>query len=219
MAHRMPENIWGRGKHHPVPQKYNLQLEYILISSGIRLAEVDIRRGIFQGDSLSPLLFVVARIPMTKVLHKVDAGYQRKKRGNSINHQMFMDDIKLYGKNIKEINILIHTVMIVSGDIWMEFAIEKCALVNIQKSKVTGTKGIKLAEGSNIKHIDGTGYKYLGIMEGGDAKHQEMKDTIRKEYSQRLNEIPKSEVNGRNMIKTLSTWAVPVIRDSAGIVE
>ena len=34
----------------------------ILTSSGSRLAEVNIRRGIFQGNSLSPLLFIVAVI-------------------------------------------------------------------------------------------------------------------------------------------------------------
>ena len=191
----------------------------ILTSYGIRLAEVNIRRGIFQGDSLSPLLFVVAMIPMTKVLQKMDAGYQLKKRGNKINHLMFMDDIKLYGKSIKEIDTLIQTVRIVSGDIRMEFGIEKCALVNIQKGKVTRTEGIKLPDGSNIKHIDETGYKYLGIMEGGDIKHQEMKDTIRKEYMQRLKAILKSKLNAGNMIKAINTWAVPVIRYSAGIVE
>ncbi|XP_068232226.1 uncharacterized protein [Palaemon carinicauda] len=104
----------------------------VLTSSGIRLAEVNIRRGIFQGKSLSPLFFIVAMIPITNVLQKIDAGYQLKKRGNRINHLMFMYDIKLYGKSIKEIDTLVQTVRIVSGDIRMEFEIEKCALVNIQ---------------------------------------------------------------------------------------
>ncbi|XP_068240908.1 uncharacterized protein [Palaemon carinicauda] len=85
-------------------------MKNILKSSGIRLAEVNIRRGIFQGDSLSLLLLIVAMIPMPKVLQKMDAGYQLKKRSNKIKHLMFMDDIKLYGKSIKEIDILVHTV-------------------------------------------------------------------------------------------------------------
>ena len=38
----------------------------ILTSSGTRLAGLNIRRGIFHGDSLSPLLFIVAMIPMTR---------------------------------------------------------------------------------------------------------------------------------------------------------
>ena len=68
----------------------------ILTSSGTRLAEVIIRRGIFQGDSLFPLLFIITMIPMTRVLERMEVGYQFKKRGNGINHLMLMDDIKLF---------------------------------------------------------------------------------------------------------------------------
>ena len=128
----------------------------VLTSSGTRLAEVNIRRGIFQGDSLSPLLFIVAMIPMTRVLERMEIRYQLKKGGSRINHLMFMDDIKLFGKGTKEIDTLVQTVRIVSGDIRMEFGIEKCALVNIQRGKVTRTEGIQLPDGNNIKDIDET---------------------------------------------------------------
>ena len=103
----------------------------ILTSSGNRLAKVNIRRGIFQGDSLSPLLFIVAIIPMTTVLERLEVGYQLKKGGSRINHLMFMDEIKLFSRGTKEIDTLVQTVRIVSGNIRMEFRIEKCALVNI----------------------------------------------------------------------------------------
>ena len=58
----------------------------IFANSGTRLAEVNIRRGIFQGDSLSPLLFIEAMIPMTRVLERMEVGYQLKKGGRGINH-------------------------------------------------------------------------------------------------------------------------------------
>ena len=48
----------------------------------------------------------------------------------------------------------------------MEFGIEKCTLVNIQRGKVTRTEGIQLPDGNIIKDIDETGYKHLGIIEG-----------------------------------------------------
>ena len=78
----------------------------ILTSSGTRSAEVNIRRGIFHGDSLSPLLFIVTMIPMTRVLERMEVPYQLKKGGSRINHQMFMDDIKLFGRGIKEVDIV-----------------------------------------------------------------------------------------------------------------
>ena len=134
----------------------------ILTSSGTRLAEVNIRREIFQGDSLSPLLFIVAMIPKTKVLERMEVGYQLKKGGSTINQLMFKDAIKLFGRGTKEIYTLVQTVRTVSGDIRMEFGIEKCALVNIQRGKVKRTEGIQLPDGNNIKDIDETGYRYLG---------------------------------------------------------
>ena len=132
----------------------------ILKSSGTRLAEVNIKRGIFQGDSLSPLLCIAAMIPMTRVLERMEVGYQLKKGGSRINHLMFMDDIMLFGRGTKEIDTVVQIVRIASGDIRMEFGIEKCALVNIQRGKVTRTEGIQLPDRNNIKDIDETGYKY-----------------------------------------------------------
>ena len=37
---------------------------------------IQIRRGIFQGDSFWPLLFCIALIPLTKELNRAGCGYQ-----------------------------------------------------------------------------------------------------------------------------------------------
>ena len=62
------------------------------------LGEVLIYRGIFQRDSLSPLLFVMALKSLTNILRKSTAAYQFAKNGEKINHFLFMDDLKLYAK-------------------------------------------------------------------------------------------------------------------------
>ena len=59
--------------------------------------EVRIKRGIIQGDSLSPLLFVLALIPLTLILRESKAGYDLGEKVR-INHLLFMNDLKLYVK-------------------------------------------------------------------------------------------------------------------------
>jgi hypothetical protein len=92
-------------------------------SGGETLGEVKIRRGIFQGDSLSPLLFVLTLVPMTMVLNATRTGYQLGKNRGHINHLLFMDDLKLYAKNVKELDSLVQRVRVINDDIGMEFGI------------------------------------------------------------------------------------------------
>ena len=135
-----------------------------LTSCGGNLGRVDIRRGIFQGDSLSPLLFVICMIPLTKVLRKIKAGYVIKEGNLKVNHLLFMDDLKLFGKNEREIDSLVKTVQVISKDIGMEFEIKKCGVVIMKRGKLSKTDGIALPNGETIKEIEKSGYKYLGII-------------------------------------------------------
>ena len=80
------------------------------------MGDVNIRCGIFQGDSLSPLLFVVCLIPLSLILRKTKGKYQLSKEGESINHLLFMDDLKLFGSDEWQVDSLINTVCVFSDD-------------------------------------------------------------------------------------------------------
>ena len=64
-------------------------------------------------------------IPLNHKLRKCTAGYKLSRSQEKINHLMYMDDIKLFAKNEKELKTLIYTVRIYSHDIGMEFGREK----------------------------------------------------------------------------------------------
>ena len=64
---------------------------------------IQTRRGIFQGDSPSPLLFCIALILLTNELNRADCGYQVHGTERKISHLMYMDDLKLLGRNEKDL--------------------------------------------------------------------------------------------------------------------
>ena len=68
----------------------------MLYSGSSELGEVEIKRGIFQGDSLSPLVFVLALIPLSLIFKKRKAAYEFSESKEKINHLLFIDDLKLY---------------------------------------------------------------------------------------------------------------------------
>ena len=101
-----------------------------LTASEKSLAGAKIQRGIFQGDVLSPLLSIIAMMPLNHILRKCIAGYKFSKSQEKINHLMYMNDTKLFAKNEKELETLIHAVRIYSQDTGIELGIGKCSISN-----------------------------------------------------------------------------------------
>ena len=125
----LAENIIGLIKQSMNRQKTNL------CADGKLLRSVPIRRAIFRGDQFSPLLFVIPLLPLTHILREIGIGYQLEKNEAQVYHLFFMDDLKLYGKNEKEIDSLIKTEWQCNEDMKMEFDILKCAVVSLQRGR------------------------------------------------------------------------------------
>jgi len=56
---------------------------------------IQIKREIFHKNSLSPLIFCVALIPLGNKLNRADCGYQVHGNKRKISHLLYMDDLKL----------------------------------------------------------------------------------------------------------------------------
>ena len=150
-----------------------------LTAGGRRLAKAKIQRGIFQGDAQWPLLFIIAMMILNHILRKCTAGYKLSRSQEKVDHLMYMDGIKLFAKNEKELETLIHTVRIYSRDIGMEFGIEKCAMLVMKSGKRHLTDGMELPNKDKIKTIvENETCKYLGILEADTIKQEQMKEKI-----------------------------------------
>ena len=168
------------------------------ISGGINLGEMNINRGIFQGDSLSPLIFVISLIPLTLVLRRMKQRCSFRKSMSKFNHLLFMDELKLYGSNQNEIDSLVRTVEIMAKDKSMKFGIDKCGVLAMKRGEKVECNGIELENGEEIGQIGEEGYKSLGILEKG------------KEYFKRLRATLKSKLNAKHVFQAIKTWAVPL---------
>ena len=184
-----------------------------------------IQRGIFQGDSLSPLLFCLTIDPLSKILKDKNIGYdlsegRSKKSNKKINHLLFMDDLKLFADSDQNLTKLVDEVSKFSKDIKMEFGLDKCSKCTIRKGKKVAAMNIQVDEDSHIEDLaEDTTYKYLGIEENATIEHKKMREKIKKEYLSRLKRICKSYLTPKNKITAVNQLAIPVVTYGFGIVD
>jgi hypothetical protein len=108
----------------------------------IEKEEVEIQRGIFQGDSLSPLLFCICLISLTEQLNRLNTGHEEHTTETKISHLLYMDDLKLPGKSEEELQKQIQRVTTFSDDIHMEFGLDRCAKVVFKEGKLVHSQNL-----------------------------------------------------------------------------
>lgn len=86
------------------------------------------RRGIFQGDCLFPLILVLCTSPLTLILRKAKVGYEFKVHQQHFSHLLFMDDLKLHGRHESHVSSLVDTRM--------ELGLKKCSVLIVKRGKI-----------------------------------------------------------------------------------
>jgi len=153
----------------------------VVTLNGQPLGCVNIQRGIFQGDSLSPLLFVMCLFPLSLVVRDLNKGF--KVDDIVISHLLYLDDLKLYSKSEADMLTLVNTVRIFSDDIRMNFGFDKCAVLVINRGRATESENIVLPEGTIETLPLSSSYKYLGVLEASDIQNEEVKSTVIATYN------------------------------------
>ena len=144
IPHKLPQNVQNSTWSHQLYWEKNENLESGVDSRRKKLSwNKDPKRN-FQWDALSPLQFIIAMMPLNHILKKCTTGYKLSRSQEKINHLMYMDDIKLFAKNEKELETLIHAVRIFTQDIGIEFGKEKCAVRVMINGKRHMTDGMEL---------------------------------------------------------------------------
>ena len=93
---------------------------------------IKIIAGIYQGDSLSVILFVLALNPLSHLLRSTKGYAYGKSRQHQHTHSSLVDNLKLYASDISTVKRL-EIVTTFSKNIGMKFGEEKCAFLQIEK--------------------------------------------------------------------------------------
>ena len=134
---------------------------------------------------------------------------------------MYMDDIKLFAKNEKELETLIQAVRMYSQDIGTKFGIEKCTRLTLSSGKRQMTKGIELPNQEKIRTLgEKEIYKYLEILEANTIKQVHMKGKKNFfKYLRRTRKLLETKLYNRNFIKGINNWPVPLLRYSRQVLK
>ncbi|KAL0870860.1 hypothetical protein ABMA27_004702 [Loxostege sticticalis] len=182
----------------------------------VRVAElqtepIQIKRGIFQGDSFSPLWFCLALNPLSNTLNNTDIGYPIRHHHSNTEQTLTTRINHLHLANLTE-----HF----SKDICMDFGIDKCKINSVKGGQILQHSTYQLETGQQISSLDQNEvYKYLGYNQDRQIQYKDTKLKLQQQFKHRLNSICKSQLYSRNLVKAINSYAIPILTYSFGIIN
>lgn len=126
---------------------------------------IGIKRGVFQGDALSPTLFAIAISPLSLALEDPSLRYattygQAAGEPLVLNHQFYMDDLKCYARSDVTLARMLGIVQNLGNAMGLGFNPSKCRVL----STPAGVLGqLQVSDDLEIAELaDSESYKYLG---------------------------------------------------------
>lgn len=167
-----------------------------------------VERGILQGDSLSPLLFVLCMDPLSRKLNEKypKVAIQCGETSHATNHLLFIDDLKLLATDGMTLESMVEETNMFFNTIGLEINRDKSA-TNESACKDTAT----LLESTGV-------YKYLGIIEDTTSRPvRESFDKVKKELLARVERLCATKLNAKNLFKAINEHAISLVNYHIGL--
>jgi hypothetical protein len=169
------------------------------------IARVRIERGLLQGDSLSPLLFVLALEPLSRMLNRC---CEKVAVGNiERNHLIFIDDIKLLAHTEETLKELCH---------YTDECLRKMGL-RVNQAKSASNIEDEQVFGDKLDDIQG--YKYLGVLE--DSRNMikpENKRLLEDRIKDRTTKLCQTKLNAVNLFRGINEYALSTVNYYIGLL-
>ena len=198
--------IWITDFIKATSESWNLEVRL----KGVKILDKQVKRGILQGDSLSPLLFVLCMDPLSKKLNSKFEKVSVKTNGDShlTNHLLFIDDLKLISTKDTVLKEMVEETKTFFKTIGLEINKEKSAT-----NTPICQEDAKLLEGIE-------GYKYLGIMESKESiPTAETFLRIKTEICRRVDKLCQRPLNAVNLFQAINQYAISVMNYHVGVLK
>ena len=185
----------------------------IQIMDGLEpILEKKIERGILQGDSLSPLLFVLCMDPLSRRLNslypKLEIEAENENENYLCNHLLFVDDLKLFAKDDTTLEAM------------MEETTSFFEIVGLEMNKEKSATNSTACQNEATLIGGAEGYKYLGITEDSCSRTKpETLVIIKQKMMGRVEKLCKTKLNAKNLFKAINEFAISPINYFTGVVE
>lgn len=190
-----------------ITENWKIELNY----DGEVIQKKQIRKGILQGDSLSPLLFVLCLDPLSRKLNSIYpllSIESTEKKEYATNHLLFVDDLKLFAESEHSLQKMVNEVRC--------FLENTGLMINYNKSATNS-----VACESYFKKFDyENGYKYLGIIENSKGEQlQKNIISIKEVIANRVEILCQTKLNSRNLFAAINEFALSVLNYYIGVLK
>ncbi|KAI5725123.1 hypothetical protein M8J77_011267 [Diaphorina citri] len=201
-------NSWCTELHCKLPSNVHVESSNEIITD-----KITFKRGIYQGDPLSSLLFCLCLNPLSNILNSSPFGYKIKMDEEvRVTHLFYMDDLKIYANGPEQLRHLLELVSNFSESICMSFGLEKCNVLHIKKGIMSDPVNMTLSNDVTINSLTkDEQYKYLGIQQQISINDTEMKRHYENLFMKRVITVLKTELNAKNKIQAINTWEIPLL--------
>ena len=166
-------------------------------------------RGLFQGNALSPLLFVLAVAPLSLLLW-IAGGYSIAHHASPVTHLLFMDDLKVFEQSRTELESTLEVVEGMAKAVGMYLGVGKCAVRQL---------GGTTSDSGDIAELAGRSYRYLGVEQVFGPRSRETKDRAVLEYLRRGHVVWSSSLLAVAKVRAHNSWVVSVLRYTMPLVD